>query len=291
MSSYDPDLHGVDTGKVPPSYDAEPRGRGCLFYGCVTAIVLSVLLALGLALSALVAYRTVIKYRDMYTATKPVPLPKLALSEPERKRAVERAKAFRDAVEAGKDVEPLALTGDDLNALIQEEPKLKDRVFLTLEGDAVKAKVSLPLDEFWDASLVQGRFLNGEAEIKLRLRDGALKVEVVSMLVDGKPLPQPVRDVFAKPNVFLDDEDDDEEEDEHAPEFERRLKTFLRRIASIEVKDGVMIVTPRPPSSKREDSPKQHKPDVAPPPPEPAPAPPHPTGLQSPPPQPVNPSP
>lgn len=287
MASYDPDFHGADRDKAP-TYDAEPRGRGCLFYGCVTAIVLSVLLALGLALSALVAYRTMIKYRDMYTALQPVPLPKLQLSDPERKQVVDRASAFREAVEAGKDAEPLALTGDDLNALIQQEPELKDRVFLALEGDRIKAKVSVPLDELSDVSLVKGRFFNGEADVKLRLRNGSLKIEAVSMLVDGKPLPGIVRDVITKSNIFLgDDDDEDEEDDRDDPEFERRLKGMLRHVASIEVKDGVMIVTPRTPSRREEDAPKDHKPESTPPPSEPAPAPPPPAGPPSPPPVPA----
>lgn len=261
MASYDPDHQGVAPDQAPSTYDAEPRGRGCLFYGCMTAVALSVLLALGLAVGALVAYRTMIKYRDMYTALAPAPLPKLALSEPEREEAVKRAEEFRDAVEEGKELKPLTLTGDDLNALIQEESDLKDRVFLALEEDKIKAKMSLPLDEFWDASLVQGRYLNGEAEIKLRLRNGALKVELVSMLVDGKPLPKPVRDVLAKSNIFLGDEDDEDDDDENGPEFERRLKSFLRRVSSIEVKDGVMIVTPRPPSPPHAEDPRKDRDD------------------------------
>ena len=252
MASYDPDHPGLDPDQPSPAYDAQPRGRGCLFYGCITVVVLALLLGVGLALGALVGYRTMIKYRDMYTALAPAPLPKLALSESEREEAVERAKEFRDAVEEEKKVEPLTLTGDDLNALIQEEPKLKDRVFLALDDDKIKAKVSLPLDEFWDASLVEGRYLNGEAEIKLRLRNGALKLELVSMLVKGKPLPKPVRDVLARSNIFLGDEDDDEEDDEHGPEFDRHLKSFLRRVSSIEVKDGVMVVTPRRSSPQAE---------------------------------------
>lgn len=293
MASYDPDFHGDGPNAAPPAYDAEPRGRGCLFYGCVTAVVLSVLLALGLALSALVAYRTMIKYRDMYTALQPMPLPKLALSEPEREQAVGRAKAFRDAVEAGKDVEPLTLTGDDLNALIQETPELKGRVYLDLEGDKIKAKVSIPLGEVWDTSLVQGRYLNGEAEAKLRLRNGALKLELLSMFVDGKPLPKPVRDAFSKSNIFLGDEDDDEkDEDEQEPdsEFEHRLKNFLRRVSSIEVKDGAMIVTPRAPSPPGEEAPpRQHeREDRAPAtPPTAAPAPTTPSGPPSSPPSPA----
>ncbi|MDG3005001.1 hypothetical protein [Paludisphaera mucosa] len=268
MASYDPDFHPVDPEKAPPGYgyDAEPRRRGCFFYGCVIAIVLSVLLMLGLALAALVAYRTFLTYRDMYTATAPVELPKPALVGEEQKRAVARIEAFRDAVEAGGKVEPLVLGGDDLNALIQESPRLKDRIYLSIVGDKIKAKVSFPLSEIKDISLTRGRFLNGEAEVRLALKNGAVKVEVVSMLVDGKELPGPVRDILGQSDIVLGDD----EEDANDSEGERRYKRLLHRIASLEVKDGVMIVTPRDPEPAP-TPPSEPKPAPEPPaPPQPA---------------------
>ena len=273
MASYDPDFRGVDPDKAPPGYDVEPRRRGCLFYGCVVAIVLAVLVMLGLALAALAAYRIALQYRDRYTATAPVALPRSTLTEPERERAVSRIARFRDDVEAGRDVGPLALTGDDLNALIQESPKLKDWVYLSLDKDKIKAKVSFPLSEIKDFSLTRGRYLNGEAEVKLALRDGTVDLDVVSMVFDGKDLPEVVRDmlaeivrdVLAESNVDLDDDDEDD------TEAERRIRAFLRRIESLEVKDGVMIVTPRKPrepgDEARPDPPAPPDPPI---PPEPA---------------------
>ncbi|OJW17817.1 MAG: hypothetical protein BGO49_30415 [Planctomycetales bacterium 71-10] len=246
MASYDPDFHGVDPGKETWPADAEPRRRGCLFYGCVGAVVLSVLLMLALALAALVSYRTIVRYRDMYTSDAPVELPKLATSEEERARAVARVEAFRKAVEAGEAVGPLSLSGDDLNALIQESPRLKDHVFLSIVGDHLKARVSIPLTELQDFSLTRGRYLNGEAEVKVALRDGRVKLEVVSMLAEGKELPPMVRDILARSDIVLDDEDDEDDEDD--TDEDRRFKGFLRRIASLEVKDGAMVITPRPPS-------------------------------------------
>jgi hypothetical protein len=241
LESYDPDFQAADPDKKGfPGYDPEPRRRGCLFYGCVVAIVASVLLALALALGAFLAYRTVMRYRDVYTATAPVELPRLALGEADRERAVARMTAFRDAVEAGEAVPPLILRSDDLNALIQQSPRLKDRVYLTLEGDKIKAKVSFPLAEIKDFSLTRGRYLNGEAEVKAAVKDGALSLEFVSMVADGKELPESVRDVLSASDIMLDGGPDDDEMDEEG----RRTRSFLRRIASIEVEDGAMIVTP-----------------------------------------------
>lgn len=261
MASYDPDFHADGPDKGPTHFDPEPRGRGCLFYGCVTAVVLSVLLMLALALAAFLAYRTVVRYLDVYTTTAPVELPRLAMTAEQREEAVARMAAFRDAVEQGRAVEPLVLTGDDLNALVQET-RLKDRVYLSLEGDKIKARVSLRLDEIKDISLTRGRYLNGEAEIKASVQEGALSLEIVSMTADGKPLPDSLRNALSQADIVLDDGDEDEEDDD---EDERRARAFIRRIESIEVEDGRMIVTPAsPPDAPAPPSPPG-PPDAPPP--------------------------
>jgi hypothetical protein len=243
LASIDPDFHGAESARGTEPAGVEPRRRGCLFYGVVTAAVLAVLLMVGLALAAWVSYRTIVRYRDMYTSTAPVALPKLETSERERQRAVARIKAFYDAVEAGKAVKPLILSGDDLNALIQESPRLKDRVYTSIDDDRIKAKVSFPLSELKDISLTRGRYLNGEAEVKLKLDDGKLKVEIVSMRAEGKDLPPMVRDFLTNADLVLSDDDEDEDDTDD----ERRLKRFLGRLDSLEVDDGVIVVKPREP--------------------------------------------
>lgn len=242
MASYDPDIHGAGPGGAFDPAGVEPRRRGCLFYGLVTLGVVAVLVMVGLALAAWVSYRTIVRYRDMYTSVAPVELPKLKTSESEQRRAVARIEAFRDAVEAGKPAGPLVLSGDDLNALIQQSPRLKDRVYLSLDGDRIKAQVSIPLSEVQDFSLTRGRYLNGEAEVRLELDDGRLEMEIVSMRAEGKELPPMVRDVLTHSDfVLVSDDDEDDTEDE------RRLKRFLGRLDSLTVEDGELTLKPRPP--------------------------------------------
>ncbi len=244
MASYDPDFrHDPDRGETLAPGDAEPRRRGCLFYGLVGLAIVSVALMLTMALTAWVGYRTFVRYRDMYTSTTPVALPKIETSERERQRIAARVEAFREAVEAGEDVEPLTLSGDDLNALVQESPRLKDRVYLSLDDDRVKARVSIPLSELQDFSLTRGRYLNGEAELKLELDDGRLKLEVLSMRAEGKELPQMVCNVLTHSDFVLESDDDDPADSEG----ERRFKGFLRKLDSVKIEDGRMIVAPREP--------------------------------------------
>src|SRR5262249_36955596 len=116
-----------------PKFSAEydelrPKQRGCFFYGCVIASVLTVLLILALAVGAYMVYRALNRYLEEYTSTAPRELPKVKLTEDERKSVVDRFEAFRKAIKDQTATEPLVLTGDDLHALVESVPELKDGV-------------------------------------------------------------------------------------------------------------------------------------------------------------------
>ena len=87
----------------------------------------------GVALGILVAVGIYIVYRflnrlvDEYTATAPRELPKVEMPAEQRQALKDRVEAFRKAVEEGTPTEPLVLTSDDLNALIEEKPDSRGR--------------------------------------------------------------------------------------------------------------------------------------------------------------------
>ena len=75
--------------------------------------------------------------------------------------------AFKKALEAGTATDPLVLTSDDLNSLIEENPDFRGRLFARVEGDKLKARISFPLEKL-KIGMLRGRYLNGEADSKLR---------------------------------------------------------------------------------------------------------------------------
>src|SRR3954454_8064004 len=97
MATDDPEFYQAP--KFSAEYDElRPRQRGCFFYGCVIASVLTVLLILALAIGAYMVYRALNRTLEEYTATAPRDLPKLQMPEDERKSVVDRFEAFRKAV-------------------------------------------------------------------------------------------------------------------------------------------------------------------------------------------------
>jgi len=231
MASYDPEFEHAR--KFSPEYDESlPRQRGCFFYGCVIASVLAVLLIIALAVLAFLSMRFFSGLVEQWTAPVPAELPKVQVSEEERKSVQERVGAFRKALEEGTAIDPLVLTSDDLNALIEESPLFKGRLFARVEGDKLKAQISMPLDRV-EIGMLKGRYLNGEAELKASLSDGILVVTLETLEVNGKRPPEHFLEGLRKQNLAKDAYDNPKNAE------------MIRRFESLEIKDGTIILKPR----------------------------------------------
>lgn len=228
MSTNDPEFYQA------PKFSPEPvpRQHGCFFYGCIIASVLALLLAILLAVGFFLLYRFASRLVDEYTSTDRRVLPKVEMPAEERQALKARVEAFRKAVDEGSSTEPLVLTSDDLNALIEENPELQGMFYFKVEGDEVKAQVSLPLDKL-RLGLVRGRYLNGEADVKASLSDGMLIVTLDSIEVNGQHVPEEVMKGIRQQNLAKDFYKD-----------EKNL-AMIRKFESLEIKDGKITIKVR----------------------------------------------
>jgi hypothetical protein len=207
-----------------------------------------VLIAVGLLLFA--AYRGLTQVVEQYTATAPQELPRVEIPAIQRQSIKQRVTAFRNAVDAGKATEPLALSAADLNALADDDPNWKGKIYLAIDDDKVKGKVSIPLEKLTAGlgrvglDLLRGRYLNGEVELKPSVTNDALRIAFQSIEVNGASLPEEVMVEVRKQNL-VDDENNDP-----------KLAGFFQKLESITVKNGKVIITPRaslsPPASSTE---------------------------------------
>ncbi len=213
------------TMSTPP-----PKRRGCLFYGCLTCIVL----ALITVLLAVVAVRAVKNKIYAYTDAQPMQLPKVEMSDSEYDSLKQRVATFGDAMEQGKSVEPLVLAERDINALLAKAPNTKelaDKVYVSMNGDQVKGQVSIPLSGLgW---LGKGRYLNGEATFNVSLENGVLLVTAQEVKVKGKPLPETFMKQLRQENL--------------AKEAYKNPKNAeaIRKLDSIQVEDSRAIIKAR----------------------------------------------
>jgi hypothetical protein len=106
-------------------------------------------------------------------------------------------------------------------------------VFVAIDRDKLKGKISIPLSEIPSFGLTRGRYLNGEAELKVSLQDGVLLVTLESIEVNGKDLPSELMNSLRNQNLAKDAYKD------------QRTAEEIRKYQSIEIKDGKLIIKAR----------------------------------------------
>ena len=206
--------------------------RGCLFYGCITLAVLLLFAGIGAWIAIRSTLKTASIWIEQYTSTNAVPIESVALSRSELKSLQDRLTSFSESIAGRPGARELVLTADDINALIQNDPQyigLKDKLFVLIEGDEIKGKISIPLDDFGPFKL-KGRFLNGVATFKISLENGALDVKVKDVRVGDSSLPSPILARIKSANFS--------EEFQKNPNSRRTIE----KLESIKVKDGKIII-------------------------------------------------
>jgi hypothetical protein len=211
-------------------------GRSCLLYGCLTLVVLMIAVAVGTFFVGRYAMNRLAAFVEQYTETTPMALGTVDMPAEEYAGLETKLADFQTGLKEGKRLEPLVLTGRDLNALISRHPDLeawRDRLHVEIEGAQVKGQVSLPLDELAKIpglSRLAGRYLNGAAVLDVGLENGRLDVRVDSLEVKGQPLPEEILSQLRLHNLAQD------------LEKNRSLSETLGQLKSIEVANGEVTV-------------------------------------------------
>jgi hypothetical protein len=220
-----------DPTGLPPK-----KKRGCFFYGCLISLALLLLVGVALGVAGYYGVRAVKGMITEYSDPSESPMATVNMPAEELKALQERVAAFNAAAKSGAKTEPLVLTGPEFNALLANTPEMADyrEMFaITIDGDQIKAQVSLPLEKFLNTTVfdVKGRYLNGTGVFDVSLHDGELSVIPETMEVKGKPLPKEWM-TGLRQNM--------------AQNYNQQHKdSILKYYQSIEVKDGKMIITPK----------------------------------------------
>jgi hypothetical protein len=205
------------------------RRYGCLFYGGVLAILLMLLPLGGLLLGK--------RLINQYTDAQPVALPIFQMPASEFQKLRERVNEFKEAVNERSPTAPLELSGEDINALIASEPEYeayRGKVYVTIEGERLTAKMSAPLDRFGLKAL-KGRYFNGQGTFRVSLEEGALIVSPTALEAKGKPLPDRFMSQLRKKNLAADVNQNS------------RASVAFEKLKAIEVKNGKLVIVAREP--------------------------------------------
>jgi hypothetical protein len=202
-----------------------PRRRGCLFYGCLSGVILTV----ALLVAALIGIHILRKAFLDYTDTAPMAMPATGLTPAQAAEIQQRCHKFLDDLSAGKTVEPLALAGNEIDALLTStnaaQNPLSEHARLSVEGDHLKGDVSFP---------IRGRYLNGSGTFAVSLQNGVLNLNVQTLTVKGKPLPASFMNGLRMQNFASGMQND------------TNLAAIVSRLQTIQVKDGKLLLVPKP---------------------------------------------
>jgi hypothetical protein len=210
-----------------------PRRKRRWWLVALVVLALLVVLVIGSLLGiAWFARSAVLRYTD----TSPVALPKVTASAESGAALRERLVKFFEALKGTQPLEPLALTADDLNTLIATTGRnpFKDRLYLTIDGQGLHGEFSVPLGKGVPGQL-QGRYLNGQGDMKVAFQDGELRVWVDNLSAHGRPVPKLLARQLSKRNLA--------EGLLNNPE----AYNTLQQLASITVTNGALMLQPKEP--------------------------------------------
>jgi len=184
------DLHtrAMSNGSAPP------KKRGCLFYGCLSVVGVGLVILITLVLGYYFTKRWAFRQVTQYTDTTNAVFEKVEYTPAQRDDLNRRVQRFTDAIQKGVAGQELIVTANDINVLLSENADLKGRLFVALEGERVKGRLSLPLNDYIpldirkSLTVLEGRYLNASATFRVALEGGMLDVRLEEAEAKGKPL-------------------------------------------------------------------------------------------------------
>lgn len=198
-------MQATELDELPPEPPAEPKRRGCLFYGLVAFTVLLVIVVAGGYLAFQYAMNQLGTALQEYSAEQPLELPPAPLNATAYETLQGKVTAWRDDPATPRE---LVLDSDEVNTLIARHPDwafLRDRVHVTLADRSIVALVSLPLRDFaqhlpGNADVVD-RFLNAEVTMAGQLVNEQLQIELQRIVVRERELPPAWMDAMQRNQV------------------------------------------------------------------------------------------
>lgn len=224
---------------TPAHHPAPQRKKpGCLFYGCLTAVILALIVGVGVGLGVWYGVKKLNEAVEQFTSTSPQAMPAVEMADDVYAALEKRVAVFGQALKDNQPAEVLVLTGDEINALLARSSSMqnwKGKLHVMIDENQVRGQVSLPLDPFAQApflSKLKGRYLNGSARLGVGMENGRMLVRILGMEVNGQTLQAELVQALQKVNLVDEAYSDP------------KLAQELAKIGRVEVTEGQLVITP-----------------------------------------------
>ena len=190
-------------------------GLGCVGTGCVTLVCLLIFLVIAFVGGG---YWALHHLQKKYSGTAPLSFANITSSEstispdpsnvtsqtvpssdttltpevPRETAAAIRARwrAFEKAADRHEKAR-VELSADDINTLIQNDPKLRGKAAVTIENNVARVRVSIPLGGVF---MMDGRYLNGEATVQSAADGNPQNAQISNIILADQAVPNHVLD-------------------------------------------------------------------------------------------------
>jgi len=214
----------------------EKKGMGCFAKGCITLVVIGLLLGVIGGVVGYMGYN----YAKGFVATSPIPIP-VKQATPEQFTAIRgNFEAFQQAIQNGAEAE-WELTADDINIAIAMDPewaKVKGKAQVLIKDGQLLAQASIPLEKL-DPKNPQfaGKYLNGTIGIVASIENGEFLLAPRTIEVNGKQVPDwIIKNFFSGP----------EYEKSFRESFKKDMKPetaqLLAKIKSLKIEKDRLVV-------------------------------------------------
>ena len=183
-----------------PGYPPPPKqGMGCFAKGCLTVVVIVMLLIM---LSGFVGWYFFRNFPS-FVSQEPVSVHSYQATDAQYQDVIERYKAFVQAVNAGQ-AATFSLSADDLNTLIARDPefaKSRGKLYMDVKDGELVVETSFPIEDQNRPGKVQGYF-NGRVFFTASYTGGQATMHVRKVeSLDGKPMSDGLLWLFNKADV------------------------------------------------------------------------------------------
>ena len=164
--------------------DAPPpqRGMGCLAKGCLILTAIFVIFLIAVIGGTIYGVRYL---RGNYFPATSVQLPPNRATEHEQELARDKWYSFERAARSDLPAH-IEMTADELNALIASEPDLRNKAYVSIDGNVGHLQVSIPLAE---VALLKGHYVNGECVVQSSVSGNPASVRITSVVINGRSVP------------------------------------------------------------------------------------------------------
>lgn len=199
--------------------------------GCRSCLIWLACIFLGLALVVGVAvylgYRQATKFMDQFAQKSPLALSSVPYSQAELQAVKHRIDGFLVGARAGRTNLQLALSANDLNALVADS-WYSNRVRVSFTSNVMQGQFSIPFEQL-GMPLFSGRYLNGSGTIAVGCSAGTLAINIEDFTVNGTKLPAHYLDWIRKQNFA------------HGIGTNEVTKESLQRIAKVGVRNEHLV--------------------------------------------------